>query len=176
MSMIVDADNAAKEFKREGDITDNSLFKFMAYWIAFCIVYSADVYSRSDEETGFDAEDEIPNEWEKISKYCKGLGSKLDRIDLCQYRESMKLFAKPVFSTSSHNNKGRAIERAKIIEKALSDSMCVDKTKMAIAVYQTIYQVRCNLFHGSKELEGPRTSELLNASNMFLEGTLNVLL
>lgn len=40
----------------------------------------------------------------------------------------------------------------------------------------TIYQVRCNLFHGSKSLHNPRDLELVRSSSIILEGYLKAYL
>ena len=134
-------DNIAKEWLSYGlEKGDDFFTKFMMYWIAFNRLYSENSYNEKSER-------------KQIRLFCKDKLQELKRYDAFSKSEFQVLAEKPVMdarTTTIDNYTEQQYERM--------------KRGSIIDLLLTIYQMRCNLFHGSKSLMNPRDIALVRAS------------
>ena len=140
--------NIALEWYQYGlERKDDFFMRFMMHWIAFNWLYSS--------EDG-------PSEREKIRSYYEKNLNRFDKYD--------------PFSSADID----IFERSPVLDgkTAMPNDRDYDgvKRENAKSLLMSIYQVRCNLFHGSKSLRIDRDRELVRASANILEGYLKVLL
>lgn len=132
---------------------DDSIVKFMMHWIAFNWLYSE--YRNNDERAN-------------IRAFCKDHYDKLSRYN------PFTTGAYFVFEDGPVRDETRGeIKRV----MTLYDNLTKKTGEVRVeSLLQTIYQVRCNLFHGSKSLHNPRDLELVRSSAIIMEGYLKALL
>lgn len=133
--------NIAEEWYRHGLKTGDDYFmRFMMHWIGFNWLYNQ--IDGSDERT-------------KIKKYYDQNRNKFDKVDPFSMPDIDVFIEGAVFDAAKGMPRFGDYERLK---------------KYSVeALLLTIYQVRCNLFHGSKSLHIPRDRELVRASANILE-------
>ena len=160
------------EYGRKHD--DDPIVKFMLHWVAFNWLYSAYYYRRQDEPTkDFDRRN-IENRYserEKIKKFCKAKYDRLSQFDAFHQKEfSVFKEGKVVSETPPYNGYNGKDDPGKIFDILKDEEK--DEEERIEKLFLTIYQVRCNLFHGSKSLMNPRDIDLVRASSVLLEGYL----
>lgn len=146
---ILEGKNIAIEWFEEGK-SKETVFKFMAFWLAFNFMYSRSVYDKEEKlinEFLDDNKDKLKNSYDKIFS---------NMIDLEIFNEL------PVYD-------GRGGRRKKAVETHNNFLYACDKTEKARALILMIYQVRCNLFHGNKSLGNKRDMKLIKASADVME-------
>ena len=144
-------DYALEWYKYGLEKGDDAIVKFMMHWIAFNWLYSE---SRSDSET------------DNIKTYCENNIDKLTRYNAFGTGAYLIFEDGPVID-EKHARPKRGLYRG-----LHSDSELESVTSLIL----TIYQVRCNLFHGSKRLYIDRDRELVRSSAIIMEGYLKALL
>ena len=163
LSQVNKIDNPALEFYQKGLEEQDFLFRFFCYWISFCMLYTERFdYSESELRKRIVKQAEKENreihDKEKIDVFCDDNLQLLMRADLFQNVEDINVL----------KERGEGIGRP----VGLSDGI---KDESGIAdIYKSIYNVRCNLFHGIKALKSDRTKRLMKASSNLLETTLSV--
>lgn len=124
-------------------------FQFMALWIAFNFLYSEE---RADSERG------------QIRWYCRREKAKLMQFNPFknpEFKDILAVFYEAPVKT--REDSGYYEERYRnICNVKLSDE------KRTIDLIQTIYSVRCNLFHGNKSFSEPRDQKLVQNSTILL--------
>jgi hypothetical protein len=124
-----------------GETVDQSniFFRFIAAWIAFNGIYS----TRYDDQ---------PNDSRKIEKF--------------SYEPEM--FERHKTLLANDKKYLQAVEyiasKGVIDSKYPDDPYKIEKFENLGQVMRCIYQIRCNLFHGEKELENPRDKGLVEAA------------
>ena len=143
--------NYASEWFEYGLKEDDSIIKFMMHWIAFNWLYSE---CRREQERS------------NIKMFCYQNYDRLSAYDAFS-SDAFQVFKEaPVRDETS----GRT-------DRSLYISMLEDRgEKRLVSLFLTLYQVRCNLFHGSKSLHVKRDIELVRAASVILEGYMNALL
>ena len=129
---------------------DDAIVKFMMHWIAFNWLYSA--YRQHDERA-------------KIRAFCQDRYEELSRYDAFATGAFLVFTDSPVTDELTGNKRTMSYRN-------LSSH---DKQTQIESLLLTIYQVRCNLFHGSKRLRVQRDIELVRSSSIILEGYLKAL-
>ena len=156
--------NYALEWHKYGlEHDDDAIVKFMMHWVAFNWLYSAYFYKTYPGEKKYDRE--------KIQAFCNANYEKLVGFDAFDRDEIAVFMEEPVCSATS----GCAGRRQRDLFSDLKDSK-KDSEKKIESLLLTIYQVRCNLFHGSKSLEKKRDIDLVRASSVLLEGYLKTVI
>ena len=148
MKELYDRNIAAEWFERGLAAGEDFIIRFMMYWIAFNWLYS---------------ESEKQGECDKIKDFCAGHLQTLHKYDAFASKSIS------IFLTYPVNDMRTGIAREERFAKMKNEKSIVD-------LITTIYQVRCNLFHGSKSLHNLRDIELIKASAVLMEGYLKVLL
>lgn len=92
----------------------------------------------------------------------------MSAFDAYNTDEYLFISSKPVYSATS-----RSASQSRRIHENLRDGIGVVKLTNLIL---TIYQVRCNLFHGSKSLHIDRDLELVYSSAILMEGYMDALI
>lgn len=136
---------------------DDAIVKFMMHWIAFNWLYG-------EYKTGIET-----SEKSAITRYCEHNYDKLSRFDAFSRPEIDVFLDKPVEDINRDDRSGKARERYNSLK-------CDRGLKQFKSLILTIYQVRCNLFHGSKSLQIDRDVELVRASSIILEGYLRTVI
>ncbi|MEA4873405.1 MAG: hypothetical protein VB076_11435 [Synergistaceae bacterium] len=122
----------------------------MMHWLAFNWLYS---------ECGNEYE------WENIQFFCRKNLRILSTFDAFNTDEIKIFEQKPVMNGKTANVGVHQKKRFVGVNNKDIENLIM-----------TLYQVRCNLFHGSKSLHNPRDVDLVRASSVILEGYLCVLL
>lgn len=150
--------NYALEWYRYGlNNQDDAVFRFMMHWIAFNWLYSE---YRYDPDT---------SEKDAIREYCRVHYRELSRFDAFS-TDAISVFLKePVRDIVSGFVRSNGTRQFSLLRE--SEGL----TRMTSLIL-TIYQVRCNLFHGSKSLRIERDLELVHASAAIMEGYLRAVL
>lgn len=142
--------NALEWYKYGLERNDDFFSRFIMHWIAFNWLY---------------AECDEMSERESIRAFCRYNTEKLRKYDAFS-TEAIKIFwEEPVKDSRSglHPYHEKQYQRLK-------------KDRSITDLFLTMYQVRCNLFHGSKSIYRDRDIALVRASAEILEGYLKALL
>ena len=123
--------------------------KFIMHWIAFNWLY--------------DFHDDI-REVDRIRSFCMHNISTLRKYDAYSTEEVKLFLEKPIMDGRTGCIKERQVNRYKQISRNSSIPYLIE----------TLYQVRCNLFHGSKSSADKRDVDVVTASSVLLEGYLKV--
>lgn len=143
--------NIALEWYQHGLKNNDDFFvKFMMHWLAFNWLYSQ--YGEK-------------NEWKKISCFCRKNLRNLSTFDSFKTDE-IKIFKQEPVRDGKTAQVGFYRERR-------FDGV---NNKDIESLIMTLYQIRCNIFHGSKSLRIQRDIDLVKASSVILEGYLSALL
>ena len=124
------------------------IFKFMMHWIAFNWLYNNEDNCFSTNEPG------------KIQHFCANNYEKLEKFDAFS-TPYIHIFLEQQIGHNKHN---------KELFENLSDLSDIDNR--ITYLLQTLYIVRCNLFHGSKKLRNDRDQALVENGAYILEGYL----
>lgn len=130
---------------------DDKIVKFMMHWIAFNWLYS-ECRQESDDKN--------------IEEFCKRNFDKLSRYD------AFGTGAFLVFADGPVRDEAHGYSREGRYRRMMNGTDLEGVTNLLL----TIYQVRCNLFHGSKSLYIERDIELVHSSATIMEGYLKALL
>lgn len=139
--------NIAEEWYQYGLKTGDDFFmRFMMHWIGFNWLYN-----------------QIPcrDERQKIKKFYEQNRKTFDKVDPFNMPEIDVFLNGAVFDMTK--GEPRTVDYQNL------------KKYSAEALLLTLYQVRCNLFHGSKSLRVERDKELVRASADILEKYMKVL-
>lgn len=123
--------------------------KFIMHWIAFNWLYNFHDDKR---------------EVDKIRSFCKHYISTLRKYDAYSTEEVKLFLEKPIM-----NGHTGCIEKPQ--ENRYNQIL---NSKSIPHLIETLYQVRCNLFHGSKSSADKRDVDVVTASSVLLEGYLKV--
>lgn len=150
MSIIPRKNNALDWYKYGLERNDDFFSRFIMHWIAFNWLY---------------AECESGTEREDIRSFCRNNAVKMRSYDAFA-TEAIKVFLEaPVVDSRN----GIRPYHEKQFQRVKNDHSITD-------LMLTMYQVRCNLFHGSKSIYRERDVALVRASAEILEGYLKALL
>ena len=146
-----DIDYALDWYKYGLDNDDDAIYKFMMHWIAFNWLYS---------------ECHRGNDTLNIGDYCEKNFELMSRFDAFSTDDIQIFLEKPV------KDEAHGFSRKARYEDLLTQTGA-ERLKSLLL---TIYQVRCNLFHGSKSLRIQRDLDLVHASAAIMEGYLKAIL
>ncbi len=150
MNHIHDKNNALDWYKFGLERNDDFFSRFIMHWIAFNWLYA-----ECDEES----------ERSNIRAFCRYNAEKLRRFDAFS-TDAINIFLEgPVIDAKT----GQHPYHEKQYQRLKKDNSITD-------LFLTMYQVRCNLFHGSKSIHSERDISLVRASAEILEGYLKALL
>ncbi len=135
----------------------DEIIKFMMHWIAFNWLYSG--YQRYNETS----------EAEAIKIYCEENYDKLSRFNAFE-SPAINIFKEAPVADARY---GGVTKKGRERFKALCEE---DGLEQLTSLMLTLYQVRCNLFHGSKSLMIERDVELIKSSSVILEEYLGTVL
>ena len=139
--------NIAEEWYQYGlKAGDDFFMRFMMHWIGFNWLYNQ--IEGGDERT-------------KIKEFYNQNRKKFDKID------PFGMLDIDIFLEGAFFDVAKGCPHARDYEKL--------KEYNVEALLMTLYQVRCNLFHGSKSLRVERDRELVRASANILEKYMKVL-
>ena len=130
--------------------------RFMMHWIAFNWMYCE---SRGSSER------------ERIKAFCRRNSQKLLLYDPFDTDEVQVFKEGPVYRTGGAPSNDDPEELYKDIRKG-----CGNTAKRATSLLLSVYQVRCNLFHGGKSPDNKRDLKLVESSAEIMNGYLRVLL
>lgn len=148
-----DIDYALEWYKYGLDKNDDAIVKFMMHWIAFNWLYSA--YGDRRETNN-------------IKAFCQNNYDSLSHYDAFSDKAIEIFMTSPVYDVIHDRNENRKQRYEK-----LKNAQGVERLE---SLFLTIYQVRCNLFHGSKSLHIDRDIQLVRAASIILENYLKALL
>ena len=166
---IIDSDlNAWYKFGVEHN---NPFFiKFMTLWFAFNCMYKKykGTHEYKDEKGKIQTRDDV--EYEKINEWCEDKKNE----------EKLKLVHNRIFNSPFIEifKEGPVIDMKKGHEtypnkNNYENLMSSNGNLQMKGLFQTMYQVRCNLFHGNKSPDNNRDLELVRCSGEILEICLN---
>ena len=170
-------DNARAWYDYAVKTGDDSVARFMMHWIAFNFMYSERCAYRDGRRN---------TEREQIERLCRDKYGDLKQCKLFVDPEAMKkLLEYPVL-------KGRRCPHGNIEPQMPADRhkdphdmdpyelwgvVCRGGGLLRIqCILLTLYQVRCNLFHGSKDPDYPRDRELIREAATIMQGCMEALL
>ena len=141
-----------------GKVKDDFFTKFMMHWIAFNWIYSKyDIRNKKH-----------PREIDAILNCVSSNMSIFKRYNAFACKEIDVFLQSPINDERTGNIKTD-------IWNVLKNERKKDDERI-LALFESLYKVRCNLFHGSKSIRNDRDIELVKASSVILEGYLNELL
>ncbi|QAT49557.1 hypothetical protein EQM14_07070 [Caproiciproducens sp. NJN-50] len=146
--------NFVEEWYKKGCKEKESVFRFVSYFIAFNYLYASTrhtVQNRSGKERDED-------EWKTIQRFSieKIAPYYIDDTPFAILDDKSEFYKKPVKAVNS----GKIKDYIKHVEF---------KEKHIDQLFLAIYQVRCNLFHGSKVMVSPRDQSLVADGAKVLE-------
>lgn len=133
-------------------VGDDFFLKFMMHWIAFNWLYN-------------ECTDEF--EWERIQSFCNNKKQYLEMYDAFSTAEYKTLISSEKVEIGQNSGK---IKR--YINNAYDKLMTTNDIP---SLFLILYQIRCNLFHGSKSIRCDRDIKLVRISSVLLEGYLKAL-
>ncbi len=140
--------NVALEWYEYGlEKHDDFFMRFMMHWIAFNWLYS---------------EKQAGDERQKIKEFYRDNKAKFEKADAFSMPDIDVFMECPIFDSASGSRRDREYERIRRYDIE--------------ALLMSLYQVRCNLFHGSKCLHNDRDQRLVLASANILERYMKALL
>lgn len=145
-----------KEWYKRGHKETESVFRFVCYFIAFNYLYNGcpDQY-----------------EWQRVKRFAeekiKEMYPHNEIFDLLS--ENSEFYSYPISDMRSNCDGDERMAR----ERKASNRFTGVKSKKITSLFLSIYQVRCNLFHGSKTMGSDRDNKLVedgaNLLGNFLE-------
>ena len=157
-------DNALAWYEYALATGDDSVGKFMMNWIAFNWIYCK--YSGGTDRR-------------QIENLCTERQGELEGYNPFDDEEAIKVFKKkPVLDGRGGNHRReRPVCPSQMDPWQLHDGLCNgDGLEKIQCLLLTIYQVRCNLFHGSKEPHDERDQKLVRSSATIMQGYMEALL
>ena len=142
---------------------DDAIIKFVLHWIAFNWRYKTMATLPK-----FQNRRNKPSEKDLINEFCDMYFEKLQNYDAFSTPEFDIFNEGAVYSYKAEEG-NKFEEQCDNNFKALKTSKGKDRVK---ALFNTLYVVRNNLFHGSKALKNPRDVKLVQSSSIILEGYL----
>ena len=141
---------------------DPFFIKFMALWIYFNHQYR--VYAEYEDEN---SNIHSRSEREQISEWCsKNKTRLLKRMNRVFSSPFMEIFLEsPVKEYKGHDK----FEETKKVQSYYTDLKSNNDENKIKALFQTLYTVRCNLFHGSKDTGDTNDVNLVRNSGEILE-------
>lgn len=149
-------DYALEWYKYGLEKGDDTIVKFMMHWIAFNWLYSC-------------YKGEGGGERKAIGLFCEKHYRVLARYKAFQTKEINIFLESPIVDMA----KGTITSANERVFNKLVYGNGVERIQ---ALMLSMYQVRCNLFHGSKSLKVKKDLNLIHASSILLEGYLKVFL
>ncbi len=144
----------ASEWYEYGRNSKDPTVRFVMYWIAFNWLYS-EIEGDGDK-------------W-KIPEYCKKHHDRLSKYNAFGTQAYEDLVREPVMRMERTTVRATNSYLNRRLREGTSEDPIAD-------LLLTIYQVRCNLFHGSKKRRNMRDGILVGASATIMEGYLGKLL
>lgn len=170
-------DNAYAWYEYALKTGDDSVARFMMHWIAFNFKYS-DYCEYIDGKRN--------SERDQIEQLCKDRYDDLKQCKLFYNPDAMrKLLEYPVLrkrrrprgSLEPKLPVDRQLKPQNMMPEELWGEVCLGHgLKRIQCILITLYQVRCNLFHGSKDPNYPRDRELIEASAALMQACMEALL
>ena len=157
-------DNALAWYEYALATGDDSVGRFMMNWIAFNWIYCK-CRGGSDRM--------------QIESLCKERQGVLERYNPFDDNEVIGVFKeKPVLDGRGRNQRRvDPIRPSQMDPWQLQDGICNGSSLERIqCLLLAIYQVRCNLFHGSKEPHDTRDQDLVRSSAKIMQGYMEALL
>lgn len=148
----VDATDIMREWVMLGDGEDNPYMRFMAYWVAFNMLYAPyqrgrrDVSDREAILQYFAENEACLSEYDPFSNGDADLFSSLKLFELYNWPERR-------INRERDDIEGGDVE----------------------ALMKAVYKVRCNFFHGNKRLGNPTDREFVDCSAKIIRGYLGTL-
>ena len=145
--------------------------KFMTLWFAFNCMYKKypGIHTYKDEKSNeIKTRDDV--EYEKINEWCNDEINK-KKLQLLHN----KIFKSPlieIFKEKPVIDMKKGFE-TKANKKNFNNLISSNYDNQIHGLFQTMYQIRCNLFHGSKSPDDNRDLELVRCSGEILELCLN---
>ncbi len=139
--------------QKEQEAACDTFTPFIMYWIAFNCLYNI---CRNKYEH------------ERIGAYCGKRVKILKRYNAFKQKEIAIFMNGAVYDMWGDDQGKCKMRYQKLVEN--------DEKDKIIALFKTMYQVRCNLFHGSKRIDDNRDKELVKSATVILKGYLEVLL
>lgn len=157
-------DNAMAWYEYALATGDDSVARFMMNWIAFNWIYCK---CRGESERF------------QIENLCKERQRDLERYDPFDDCGAVKVFKERPILDNRRKNKRRIdpIGPHQMDPWQLHNGICNGDGLMRIqCLLLAVYQVRCNLFHGSKEPHDTRDQDLVRSSATIMQGYMEALL
>lgn len=157
---------------------DDSVARFMMHWIAFNFMYSE--YSRRDEDGDWNSErdriERLCKDKYRDLKHCKQFEDLEKREKLWEY-PILKGKNRPYGSIKPAMPTDRQLKPQDMTPEELWSVLRLGRGLRRIqCILLTLYQVRCNLFHGSKDPNYPRDRKLIQESATIMQGCMEALL
>ena len=149
----------AKQWYDYGCEAKDYIAQFMFFWIAFNWLYNDPVfYSLRDDSIS-----DKPSEKDQILNLVDASFVQLRQYDITKVGK-FKTFKKHVIFNEKAGSPNTYAYR----------KLCSNNEKTRIqGMFLTLYQVRCNLFHGSKVLGTPHEEEIITSASIILKGYLD---
>ena len=147
MPSICDRDIGLEWYQYGLEKGDDFFTRFMMHWVAFNWLYNM-----------FDGK----FEWKRIKNFAENNAGKLSAFNAFDIPEFQVFALRPI-------RDGRTGEIGEVRQNRFQK---VTDKKSIPHLLLTLYQVRCNLFHGAKSLCDARDVELVKSSAVILEGYL----
>ena len=157
-------DNAHAWYEYALKTGDDSIAKFMMHWIAFNWIYC-------NNQSG--------SERKQIERICETRYDDLRLYNPFNNPESVDVFIKaPVLDIRGNNRKHENPRCPSQMDPwQLHETVCRGQGLERVqCLLLTIYQVRCNLFHGSKRPDVERDQELVRSSAVIMQRYMEALL
>ena len=156
----------AEQWYKYGHEAEDDVARFMFFWISFNWLYNAHEYQRYRPEFFHPADYRgDPSERELILNCVDDLFERLKQYTPFSKEEFQ------VFDTRAVQDEKSGRVRKIDFELLHSD---LEEERIR-GMFLTLYQVRCNLFHGSKVLRSGRDDDLICSGAQILEGYLSTL-
>ncbi len=157
----------AKQWYDYGCAAPDYIVKFMFFWIAFNWLYNQSDYYHCRSDFPHKYDDEEPSEREQILNLVDDVYEKIRTCTAPVAREILTFKKEAIINERT----GRARRED---YKMLCSTI---ERKRVYGLFLTLYQVRCNLFHGSKSAKpGGRDGEIVHAASVILKGYLDKIL
>lgn len=171
------SDNARKWYNHALKTGDDSIARFMMHWIAFNFEYNRYLV--------YDEEGKRNSERDQIEHLCRSRYRALKQCPILNDPKAIKkLLEYPVLRGKKRPHgslEPQLPDREKrpqdMTPEELWGVVCLGNGLRRIqCILLTLYQVRCNLFHGSKDPEYPRDRQLVRESAAIMEACMGTLL
>ena len=150
----------AAKWYRYSQNADDSTTRFFLLWIAFNWLYNGEDYFYNGEG------ELIESDRGRIRELVGKEHSKLKDFNPFRLEEFKILAESPIIDELSDTEQ----------EKDYADINSKNRIKRIKGLFMTLYQIRCNLFHGSKRLDVERDEKLIRSAAVILDGYLQTIL